>query len=155
MDKVKFAIVRQLRGITFSAKSDSNYWITMDGPESFGGSDAAPRPKELVLMALGGCTGSDVVSILTKKRVPFDRLELHLTARVREEHPQIFTEIHVEYVLFGNNLNPADLERAIELSTTKYCAVSAMLRESVRLSHSYRIEPGVIESLEKNELVST
>jgi len=155
VDKVKFAIVRQLRGITFSAKSDSNYWITMDGPESFGGSDAAPRPKELVLMALGGCTGSDVVSILTKKRVPFDRLELHLTARVREEHPQIFTEIHVEYVLFGNNLNPADLERAIELSTTKYCAVSAMLRESVRLSHSYRIEPGVIESLEKNELVST
>jgi putative redox protein len=124
----------------------------MDGPETFGGSSAAPSPKELVLMALGGCTGSDVVSILTKKRVAFDRLELHLTAHVREEHPQIFTDIHVEYVLFGNDLQPADLERAIELSTTKYCSVSAMIRESVRLTHSYRIETA--ESHEQKELVS-
>ena len=155
MDKIKHAIVRQLRGITFSAKSDSKYWITMDGPEPFGGSDAAPRPKELVLMALGGCTGSDVVSILKKKRVPFERLELHLTAHVREEHPQIYTDIHVEYVLYGNNINPADLERAIELSTTKYCAVSAMIRESVRLTHSYRIEPGIVETTEQQELVTT
>lgn len=152
MEKVKHASVRQLRGITFSAKSDSKYWITMDGPESFGGSNAAPSPKELVLMALGGCTGSDVVSILTKKRVAFDRLELHLTAHVREEHPQIFTDIHVEYVLFGNEIRPADLERAIELSTTKYCSVSAMIRESVRLTHSYRIETA--ETHEQKELVN-
>jgi len=153
VETIKHAIVKQLQGITFSAKSDSKYWITMDGPEAFGGSDAAPRPKELVLMALGGCTGSDVVAILTKKRVPFDRLELRLTAHVRSEHPQIFTDIHVEYVLFGNDINPADLERAIELSTTKYCSVSAMIRESVTLTHSYTIEPVLAETPEQLETI--
>ncbi len=152
---VKHAIVRQLRGITFAAKADSNYWITMDGPEAFGGSDAAPRPKELILMALGGCTGSDVVSILKKKRVPVEALEIHLTGNVREEHPQIYTDIHVEYVVYGNDIDPKDIERAIELSTTKYCAVSAMIGNSVRLTHSYRIEPSAAQAVEQQEVMTT
>ncbi len=136
----KHAIVKQLQGITFTAKSDSNHWITMDGPETLGGSNAGPRPKELLLMGLGGCTGSDVAAILRKKRVPFDNLEVRLTANVREEHPQIFTEIHIEYLVRGDGIDPADVVRAIELSTTKYCAVSAMLRGNVVLTHSHRIE---------------
>src|SRR6266496_3071527 len=65
---IKHAIVKQLQGITFAAKSDSNTWVMMDGPENFDGSDGASRPKELLLMALGGCTASDVTSILKKKR---------------------------------------------------------------------------------------
>lgn len=136
----KNAIVKQINGIIFAAKSDSNHWVVMDGPEHLGGSDAGSRPKELLLMALGGCTGSDVAAILKKKRVPLAGFEVHLTANVREEHPQVFTDIHVEYVFFGNGINPKDVERAIELSTTKYCSVSAMLRASVNITHSYRIE---------------
>ena len=65
----KHAIVKQLNGITFAGKSDSGHLVMVDGPESLGGSDAGSRPKELLLLALGGCTGSDVVSILKKKRV--------------------------------------------------------------------------------------
>jgi putative redox protein len=137
----KEAIVRHMQGVTFTGKSDSGHWVMMDGPAQLGGSDAAPRPKELVLIALGGCTGSDVASILQKKRIPFEDFELHLTANVAEQHPLVFTSIHTEYVVFGENINPADLERAIELSTTKYCAVSAMLRASVELTHSYQIKP--------------
>ncbi|HEV8538655.1 MAG TPA: OsmC family protein [Bacteroidota bacterium] len=137
---IKQAIVKQVQGITFAAKSDSNHWITMDGPETFGGSDSAPRPKELLLMALGGCTASDVVPILKKKRVPLENLEIRLTANVREEHPQVFTDIHIEYVFYGDGIDPRDVERAIELSTTKYCSASAMLRASVKITHSYRIE---------------
>ena len=72
----KSAVVKQVRGITFAAKSDSNHWLVMDGPEVFGGSDAGPRPKELILMALGGCTASDVIPILKKKRVSIDGFEL-------------------------------------------------------------------------------
>lgn len=136
----KTAIVKQLSGISFVAKSDSNHWVVMDSPKHLGGTDAGSRPKELLLMALGGCTASDVAAILKKKRAPLDGLEVHLTANVREEHPQVFTDIHIEYVFFGNDINPKDVERAIELSTTKYCSVSAMLRASVNITHAYRIE---------------
>jgi putative redox protein len=134
------AVIKQLQGITFAAKSATNHWILMDGPEIFGGSNAGCRPKELLLFALGGCTASDVVPILKKKRVPLDGLEVHVTANAREEHPQVFTDIHIEYVFYGNDINTIDVERAIDLSTTKYCVVSAMLKGNVQITHSYRIE---------------
>lgn len=135
------AVVQHVTGMTFVARADTNHWITMDGPTDFGGSNAGPRPKELILMALGGCTGSDVVSILKKKRIPVKDLRINLTAETAEEHPQVYTAIHVEYVVRGDGISPADVERAIELSTTKYCSVSMMLRASVKITHSYRIEP--------------
>ena len=83
----------------------------------------------------------DVIPILRKKRVPLEGFEINLSASTREEHPQVYTDIHLEYVFYGDAIGKADVERAIELSTTKYCAVSAMLRGSVNLTHSYRIEP--------------
>ncbi|MGE5243841.1 MAG: OsmC family protein [Betaproteobacteria bacterium] len=140
----KTAVVRQIQGLTFAAKTDSNHWVVMDGPTEFGGSNAGTRPKELVLMALGGCTGSDVVSILQKKRVRLDGFEVRLTAEQADEHPQVFTKIHVEYVFRGQDIRTQDVERAIELSETKYCSVSAMLRGTVRITHSYRIEPALV-----------
>ncbi len=136
----KTAVVRQVQGVTFVGRTDSNHWVAMDGPAEFGGSNAATRPKELILLALGGCTGGDVVSILKKKRVSVDTVEVRLTAEVADEHPQVFTKIHVEYVLFGDGIRKEDVERAIELSETKYCSVSAMLRGTVAITHSYRIE---------------
>jgi len=137
----KQAIVKQIGdGVTFMAKGDSGHWVSMDGPQDFGGSNAASRPKELLLFALGGCTGSDVAAILRKKRVPLQGFEMQIKATQAEEHPQVYTDIHIEYVFYGEGVNPADIERAIELSTTKYCSVSAMLRASVTLTHSYRIE---------------
>ncbi len=136
----KQAVVRQVQGITFTGKADSGHWVSMDGPEDFGGSNAATRPKELLLLALGGCTGSDVVSILRKKRVQLDAFEIRLTAEQVDEHPQVYKSIHLEFVIRGHDIKPADVERAIELSETKYCSVSAMLRPAVQLTHSYRIE---------------
>jgi putative redox protein len=137
----KQAIVKQVQGLTLIGKSDTNHWVVMDGPPEFGGHNAGSRPKELLLMALGGCTASDVIPILKKKRVAYDGFEVRLTAEVRNEHPQVFTDIHIEYIFYGENINPADVERAIELSTTKYCAISAMLKKSVNITHSYRINP--------------
>jgi len=137
----KHAVVKHIQGVTFAGKADSGHWVMMDGPAQFGGSDAGTRPKELLLMALGGCTASDVAMILQKKRVPFEEFEIQLSAEVAEEHPQVFTAIHIEYLVYGENINPADIERAIELSTTKYCSVSAMLRGSVALTHSFAIKP--------------
>jgi putative redox protein len=134
------AIVKNLTGMTFAGKADSNHWVMMDGPEELGGGFAGSRPKELLLLALGGCTGSDVVSILNKKRAPVSGFDINLTATTQDEHPQVFTDIHLEYVIYGVDVKKEDVERAIELSTTKYCPVSAMLKASVRLTHSYRIE---------------
>jgi putative redox protein len=114
----------------------------MDGPPEFGGSNAGTRPKELLLLALGGCTASDVISILQKKRVELDGFEIRITAEQRDEHPQVFTKIHLEYVVRGDDIRPQDVVRAIELSETKYCSVSAMLRPAVPITWSYRVEPG-------------
>jgi putative redox protein len=150
---IKHAIVKQLEGLTFAAKSDSNHWITMDGPVAFGGSDAGVRPKELLLMALGGCTGSDVVSILKKKKVPLEGFETSITAHVSDDHPQVFTDIHIEYLFYGNGINPKDVERAIELSITKYCSVTAMLRASVKITHSYKIKPSPLHPDQEADLV--
>lgn len=136
----KKAFVKQLKGITFVGKSDSNHWVTMDGPEEFGGSGSGTRPKELILIGLGGCTGSDVVTILQKKKVKVDGFEMNITSDVSEEHPQVFTKIHIEYVFYGNSINPKDVERAIELSITKYCSVTAMLNKAMPVTHSFRIE---------------
>ena len=139
----KEVFLRQAQGITFVAKGNSNHWVVMDGSPDFGGSLAGSTPKELLLMALAGCTSSDVVPILKKKRVPLQGYEVRVKGVEKEEHPKIFTEIHVEYIFYGDGINPADVERAIELSTTKYCSVSAILRASAKLTHSYRIEPTV------------
>lgn len=135
----KKAYIKQLKGITFAGKTDSNNWVMMDGPEQFGGSNAAIRPKELILLALGGCTGSDVVSILQKKRVKLNDFEINLTADTTEEHPQVFTKIHIEYIFYGTGINNSDVERAIELSQTKYCGVTAMLQKAMKITHSYKI----------------
>lgn len=142
----KHAILKQIDGLSFAVKGDSNHWVIIDGPASVGGNDAGSRPKELVLYALAGCTASDVVSILKKKRVSLYGFEMHLTGHEAEEHPKVFTDIHVEYVFIGDDIDPADVERAIELSTTKYCSVSAMLRASVKITHSYRIEPSPVKA---------
>jgi putative redox protein len=136
----RHAVIRQVQGITLAAKADSNHWVIMDGAEVFGGSNAGAGPKELLLFALGGCTSNDVIAILKKKRSPLEGFEMHITANTREEHPQVFTDIHLEYVFRGDGIASTDVERAIELSITKYCSVSAMLSNSVHITHSYRIE---------------
>ncbi len=135
----KTAHVKQVKGITFVGKTDSNHWVTMDGPENFGGSNAGIRPKELLLISLMGCTGSDVVTILDKKKVKYSNFEMNVTAEQQEEHPQVYTKMHLEYVFYGKNLPEKDIERAIELSLTKYCSVTAMLQKAMPIEHSYKI----------------
>jgi putative redox protein len=140
------AYLKQIKGITFAGKTNSNHWITVDGPEEFGGSNAGVRPKELVLIALAGCTSSDVVSILKKKRVILDDFEVNISAEMSEEHPKVYTNINLEFVFYGEDINEKDVERAIELSQTKYCSVSAMLNKSVEINHTYKVvKPELVE----------
>lgn len=128
----------QIEGLSFVGKSDSNHWVSVDGPKEFFGSEAASRPMELLLLSLGSCTSSDVASILKKKKVDLKGFEINLDAEQSDEHPKVFTKIHIEYVFYGHDLNPVHLERAIELSQNKYCPVTPMLKSSVDITTSYR-----------------
>ncbi len=134
------ANIKWLNGLTVIGKGSSNHWIPMDSPENHGGSNAGSRPLELLLIGLGGCTGMDVLSIMQKKRVPFDDFEMHLTAEQAEDYPKVFTNISIKYIIFGKGINPKDIERAIELSETKYCSASAMLKHSAKITTSYEIK---------------
>ena len=136
---IKKAFVKQLQGITLVGKTDTNHWITMDGPENFGGSSAGVRPKELILLSLAGCAGSDVASILQKKKVELKGFEINVDAEQQEEHPQVYTKINLEFIFYGKSVAEKDVERAIELSLTKYCSVTAMLQKSVEITNNYKI----------------
>jgi len=152
--ETKKVYLKQVKGLTLAAKGETNHWITMDGPEKLGGSNAGVRPKELVLMALAGCTASDVISILQKKRVKLTDFEINITAQQSEEHPKVFTHIDLEYVFYGKDIKEKDVERAIELSTETYCGVSAMLKKAMTINHTFRIvetqEEDAVSSLANN-----
>jgi len=105
-------------------------------------------------MALAGCTASDVISILQKKRVKLTDFEINITAQQSEEHPKVFTHIDLEYVFYGKDIKEKDVERAIELSTETYCGVSAMLKKAMTINHTFRIvetqEEDAVSSLANN-----
>ncbi len=101
--------------------------------------DTGPHPMQLVLMGLCGCTGMDVISILKKKRQSFTDLQVNATAERAEEHPRVYTQIHLEFVVTGDDVDPDAVERSIELSQTKYCSASAMLGKTADITTSYRI----------------
>lgn len=128
-----------IKGVTFLGVTNSKHWVPMDGPEQFGGSDAGIRPKELMLLALAGCTGSDVASILTKMREPFTKFEVSVDGEMAEEHPKVYKSLHITYKFWGTGLKESNIEKAIKLSTETYCAVSAMLKNSVDITDSYEI----------------
>lgn len=135
------AEVVQVRGITFVGKAGSGHWVPVDGPAEFKGSDSATRPKELILIGLGGCTGADIASILHKMREKVNRFEISLDAEAATEHPKVFTKIHITYKFWGDDLNLENIEKAISLSQDKYCSVSAMLKKAVTITYSHEINP--------------
>ena len=126
-------------GLAFQVEQDGHRYVIDAGPDA-GGRDLGPRPKALLLSGLGGCTAMDVVSILEKMRVKLDGLEVQVSAETREEHPRIFTGIHVRYIFKGKDLPLDKLERAVKLSEDTYCGVSAMLRPTVPITSEIVIE---------------
>ncbi|PIE32412.1 osmotically inducible protein OsmC [candidate division KSB3 bacterium] len=131
---------KQVKGITFAMKGGSNHWVMSDGPEEFDGAEAASRPMEFILFGFAGCAGSDIVSILKKMRSNVARLEIDVDAENAAEHPKVFTNIHLTFSFAGKGVKDKDVERAIEMTRTKYCPVWSMLKESVEITYEYHIE---------------
>lgn len=127
--------------MSFRGRSGTGHELILDAPDDVGGENRGPRPVELVLLALAGCTGMDVISILRKMRQDVTGYEVQVRGDERApEHPKVFTKVTVEHIVRGRALAEASVARAVELSATRYCPVSAMLGASAQVTHTYRIE---------------
>jgi putative redox protein len=100
----------------------------------------APSPGQMLLIALAGCTGMDIVSILKKKRVEISEVEVRVIAQQPDQYPKPYNPIEVEYIVRGKSVDPAAVARAIELSKEKYCIVSQTLQLAVEMTSSFAIE---------------
>ncbi len=128
-------------GSTMIARGNSNHWVVLDTKQQFGGHEAASQPMELVLMALGGCTAMDVESLLNKMRTPAQEFTIEINAEQAEEHPRVFKRINMSLIFRGENLNPQNIEKAVSLSRNRYCPVTAMLKKSVEITYTIKINP--------------
>ncbi len=131
------AFVKWIGEQKFTATSPSGHSITLDSDRE---SNKAPGPMELVLMALGACTATDIVIILEKKRQKLASLEVVCSGERAAEPPTVWTKLEILYRLQGQ-LDDAAVKQAIQLSEEKYCSVAAMLRKTAALSWRYEIVP--------------
>ncbi|MCX6084441.1 MAG: OsmC family protein [Caldiserica bacterium] len=141
------AEVRQTEGLTFVARGPSNHWVVLDTSESGGGHGGGSSPMELLLMALGGCTGMDVVSILAKMKEPYAGFRVELSGECAEEQPHRFIRISVDYYLASDSALTDNVVKAIRLSAEKYCSVGGTLAPGVVLVHRYHIIRGTGEEI--------
>ena len=125
----------------FVGSSGSGHEVVMDGPPDHGGKNQGPRPMEMLLLGLGGCTSFDVMSILQKSRQNVSDCQAIIEAERADEVPSVFTKIKVHFVVSGENLKDKLVERAVKLSAEKYCSASIMLEKAgVEIKHSYEIK---------------
>jgi len=124
--------------LEFNNQLPSGHDLTVDAAEKSGGHNKGPRPMELLLAGLAGCTGIDVVLILNKMKTELEDFNMELEAERAEETPKRFTKIHITYKFKGKKLDERRVERAINLSEEKYCSASNSL--NAEIISSYEIE---------------
>ena len=134
------ARVKWIENVSFLGESESGHAVVLDGAPEAGGRNIGMRPMELLLIGMGGCSSFDVVTILKKARQPITDCVAEITAERANEVPKVFTKIHVHYVVTGKNLAPNHVERAVKLSSEKYCSASIMLGKSAEITHDFEIK---------------
>ena len=134
------ARVKWVENVTFLAESESGHALVMDGAPEYGGRNLGPRPMELLLMGMGGCTAFDVVLILKKARQAVADCVVELQATRAETEPKVFTAIHVHFIVKGTDLNEKQVARAVDLSAEKYCSASIMLGKTAKITHDFEIQ---------------
>ena len=126
-------------GSTFEGVAGSGHRVTMDVAPEVGGQNLGLRPMEMVLLGLGGGTAIDVLYMLRKGRQPITDMRVELNAERADDVPKVFTRIHLHFVLTGAGLDPHKIERAINLSASKYCSASMMLNKTAEMTHDFEI----------------
>ena len=133
------ATITWKEGIHFEGVS-ADQTVQMDGIPEAGGQALGFSPMRLLLVALGGCTGMDVISVLKKMREDVTFFDIEVNGTRAAEHPKVYTDIEVVYRVRGRNLNRADVEKAVNLSVEKYCSVEGMLKKAVNMTNRIVIE---------------
>ena len=130
--------INWLENMAFEADVNGHK-ITLDASETVGGENRGPRPKPLMLTALAGCTGMDVVSILKKMRVELEEFNVIVEGDITEEHPKQFYKMNVIYEFKGNDLPLEKLKKAVSLSEERYCGVSALYKKAIEITSEIKI----------------
>ncbi|MHB8574559.1 MAG: OsmC family protein [Dehalococcoidia bacterium] len=125
--------------MTFLGSDENGLSITMDAAPDGGGRGRGPSPMRVLAMALGGCTGMDVIAMLRKMRQEVTAYRVNVSGPRADTYPQVFTAMEVEHVVQGKSLDPASVRRAVELSATRYCPASAMLGKAAPVTHRFRV----------------
>jgi putative redox protein len=134
------ARVKWVEDVMFVTESGSGHSVVVDGAPEYGGRNMGPRPMELLLMGLGGCTSFDVVTILKKARQDITSCVAELSAERADAVPAVFTRIHVHFVVKGRGLKEMQVKKAVDLSSDKYCSASIMLGQAgVVITHDFEI----------------
>ncbi|MEY3790870.1 MAG: hypothetical protein RLZ09_1706 [Pseudomonadota bacterium] len=128
-----------LSGMSFVAETGSGHLVTMDGAPDGGGRNLAPRPMEVVLAGTGGCTAYDVVVILRKSGQDIRGCDVTLKSERAEKDPKVFTKVHFHFIVRGRNLRANLVERAINLSQSKYCSATKMLGMTAEITSAYEL----------------
>jgi len=127
--------------MAFDVELEGHHFM-IDADEEFGGKNRGPSPKALLLSSLAGCTGMDVVSLLGKMKMPFDKFALEVEGEVAEKHPKSYTDIVIRYIFQGKELDRDKIEKSVKLSLDKYCGVHTMLTKSSNVRHEIVLNPG-------------
>lgn len=138
MKETEVVSTKWLENMSFESEINGHK-LVIDAKEEVGGQDLGPRPKPLMLAALGGCTSMDVISILKKMRVELRSLNVIVEGELSEELPKRFTKMHVIYEVEGDDIPMDKIEKAVSLSEDKYCGVNAVYKEVMELSSEIRI----------------
>ncbi len=133
--------VRWLAPMEFIAETGSGHALVLDGAEEFGGRNLGPRPMEMLLAGLGGCTNFDVMLMLKKSRQNITACDVKVTAERADNEPKVFTKIHVHFTVSGHEVDEKKVKRAIDLSAEKYCSASIMLGATAKITHDFEIKP--------------
>mgnify|MGYP000084717846 FL=1 len=131
--------VNWVDGMLMVGKSHSGHSITMDGPIEIGGENLGVRPMEMLLLGVAGCTMIDVVTTLKKMRQDLSHCETRISAERANEHPKVFTDIHIQFIVKGKDLDSKKVDKAITLSAEKYCSASIMLGKTAKITHDFEV----------------
>jgi len=127
------------KGLSFTGTADSGYTLPLGGKKAVGGDEDGFLPMEMFLIGLAGCTGMDVISILAKMKQDVTNFEVKVHANRVENHPKVFSDIMIEYIVTGKSLDPKLVEKAVNLSETTYCPGQAILNKTAEIDHKITI----------------
>ncbi len=131
------ARIKWIENACLLGESDSGHGVVIDGAAEIGGRNMGIRPMEMILMGLGSCTAMDVLNILKKQRQNISDCVIEVEGTRRDEYPQIFSTIHIHFIITGRDIKESLLKKAVNLSAEKYCSVSAMLSATTKITHDY------------------